>query len=127
MVRFGGDGILLDIEGTTSSISFVCDAMFPYVRKHLGAFLESRWELPEVVAACERIADDAGDDALIAGGVEAIATEVLRLMDADVKATGLKQLQGLIWRDGFESGQLVAHVYDDVIGRLKTLEKNQLV
>jgi enolase-phosphatase E1 len=35
-------------------------------------------------------------------------------MDADAKATGLKQLQGLIWRSGFESGELLAHVYDDV-------------
>ena len=35
-------------------------------------------------------------------------------MDADVKATGLKQLQGLIWQGGFESGELKAHVYDDV-------------
>jgi len=35
-------------------------------------------------------------------------------MDGDVKATGLKQLQGLIWRSGFESGELRAHVYDDV-------------
>ncbi|MCA9219999.1 MAG: acireductone synthase, partial [Planctomycetales bacterium] len=43
-----------------------------------------------------------------------VASEVARLMDGDVKATGLKQLQGLIWRDGFESGELLAHVYDDV-------------
>jgi enolase-phosphatase E1 len=39
---------------------------------------------------------------------------VLRLMDADAKATGLKQLQGLIWKSGFESGELKAHVYEDV-------------
>jgi len=35
-------------------------------------------------------------------------------MDGDVKATGLKQLQGLIWEAGFTSGELKAHVYDDV-------------
>ncbi|MFT5526001.1 MAG: enolase-phosphatase E1, partial [Pirellulaceae bacterium] len=40
--------------------------------------------------------------------------EVTRLMDGDVKATGLKNLQGLIWKSGFESGELQAHVYDDV-------------
>src|SRR5690606_30220907 len=40
--------------------------------------------------------------------------EIVRQMDQDIKATGLKQLQGLIWQDGFESGELVAHVFDDV-------------
>ena len=50
----------------------------------------------------------------------AIRAEVLlRLMDNDVKATGLKSLQGLIWKTGFESGELVSHVYDDVVPALK--------
>ena len=40
-------------------------------------------------------------------------------MDGDVKATGLKQIQGLIWRAGFESGELRAHVYADVPGALR--------
>lgn len=35
-------------------------------------------------------------------------------MDADVKATGLKQLQGMIWENGFHSRELLAHVYEDV-------------
>jgi enolase-phosphatase E1 len=32
----------------------------------------------------------------------------------DVKATGLKELQGLIWQQGYESGLLKSHVYHDV-------------
>jgi enolase-phosphatase E1 len=35
-------------------------------------------------------------------------------MDADVKATPLKALQGLIWQEGFQRAELTAHVYDDV-------------
>jgi enolase-phosphatase E1 len=35
-------------------------------------------------------------------------------MDGDAKTTGLKQMQGLVWRHGFEHGLLRAHVYDDV-------------
>ena len=35
-------------------------------------------------------------------------------MDADAKVTGLKHLQGLIWRKGFESGELVAQIFPDV-------------
>jgi enolase-phosphatase E1 len=36
--------VLLDIEGTTSSISFVSDVLFPYVRKELKSYLNSNWE-----------------------------------------------------------------------------------
>ena len=42
-------------------------------------------------------------------------TQVLKLMDGDVKATGLKTLQGLIWESGFRSGELQSHVYEDVL------------
>jgi len=116
-------GILLDIEGTTSSISFVYDVMFPYVRRELDGYLRQHWESESLQPTCELIARDAGKDSLaswLAGAQDVsqqqtlVREEVIRLMDADLKATGLKQLQGLIWRSGFESGEMRAHVYDDV-------------
>ncbi|MCI0361988.1 MAG: acireductone synthase [Planctomycetaceae bacterium] len=120
-------GILLDIEGTTSSISFVYDVMFPYVRKHLTFEVPTNWEEPDYIAAFEAIAHDAGHESLAAWlsthrlsrnnplkAADVVCREVIRQMDADLKATGLKQLQGLIWQAGFESGALMAHVYDDV-------------
>ena len=126
-VHFSGRGILLDIEGTTSSVSFVYDVMFPYVRKHLTFEVFSNWLEPEYIEAFHAIAKDAGHESLDAWlkqhkltrenplrAAEIVCKEVTRQMDADVKATGLKQLQGLIWKSGFESGELKAHVYDDV-------------
>jgi enolase-phosphatase E1 len=127
VISFSGQGILLDIEGTTSSVSFVYEVMFPYVRKHLTFEVLTNWTEPEYVQAFEAIAKDAGHDSLDAWlakeqltrtnglrGANLVCHEVLRLMDADTKATGLKQLQGLIWKSGFESGELKAHVYEDV-------------
>lgn len=127
MIEFAGRGILLDIEGTTSSISFVYDVMFPFVRRELSRYLAENWRSPELAAACEAIAKDAGHTSFSAwkqsAGVaesdevaaqKLVSSEVVRLMDGDVKATGLKQLQGLIWENGFASGELKAHVYDDV-------------
>lgn len=120
-MNFTGKAILLDIEGTTSSVRFVYDVMFPQVRQELASFLESQWDHVDVQLACDQIAQDAGH-----AGVEAwcgpnamdqrenVEAEVLRLMDGDVKATGLKQLQGLIWRHAFESGEMKAHVYPEV-------------
>ncbi len=113
MLPFSGRGILLDIEGTTSSIRFVYDVMFPFVRRELDAYLRSHWGEPALAAACDAIARDAGH-APIAASQEQVKAEVLRLMDGDVKATGLKQLQGLIWDAGFKSGEMKAHVYEDV-------------
>lgn len=127
MIEFAGRAILLDIEGTTSSIRFVYDEMFPFVRRGLAEFLRDHWEADDVRGACDAIAADAGHgsladwrgDASDARAQQQVREEVLRLMDADVKATGLKQLQGLIWRSGFESGELRAHVYEDVPPALK--------
>ncbi len=118
-------GVLLDIEGTTSSVRFVYDVMFPFVLRELDEFLLTQGDQPEVVAACAQIARDAGRNSLVdwcaaTGGTsrQTISEEVRRLMAADVKATGLKELQGLIWQAGFESGELVAHVYPDVVPAL---------
>ena len=60
MINFAGRGLLLDIEGTTSSIRFVYDVLFPEARERVEAFLERRWSEPSVQAACRQIAADAG-------------------------------------------------------------------
>ena len=38
--------ILTDIEGTTSSLSFVKDVLFPYARVHLAAFVREHAQDP---------------------------------------------------------------------------------
>ena len=122
MIETNARGILLDIEGTTSSISFVYDVMFPYVRDNVESYLESDWDDPALQACLPLLASDLGKessrhwlDGLTADQQRSeIVRAVIGLMDADVKATGLKQLQGLIWKNGFHRCQLVAHLFDDV-------------
>lgn len=121
-MQFHGQGILLDIEGTTSSVSFVYDEMFPFARRELENYLRDHWATPACRETCELIAVDAGHasaDAWFSDADELaqqilVRDEVHRLMDGDIKATGLKALQGHIWHSGFQTGDLVAHVYDDV-------------
>jgi enolase-phosphatase E1 len=89
------------------------------VRRSLDAFLAERAADPEVLAASEAIAREGGAASLAEfrrqhAGAHALEAEVLRRMDADDKSTGLKQLQGLIWRAGYERGELRGHVYPDV-------------
>jgi enolase-phosphatase E1 len=130
--KFAGRIILLDIEGTTSSIRYVHEVLFPYARRELAQFLKTRWDDPKVQATCEQIARDAGAASLSAwlggntsneGAQTKIAAEVQRLMDIDAKATGMKELQGLIWENGFTSGILRAHVYPDVPPALEAWTK----
>ena len=111
MIAPGVKAVLLDIEGTTSSVQFVYEVLFPYARRELADFLRRRWNDAEVVCACEMIARDAGKPCRDRGSIVA---EALRLMDGDVKATGLKELQGLIWQEGYAAGRLKSHVYPDV-------------
>lgn len=124
MPVFSASLVLLDIEGTTSSIDFVHEVMFPYARQHLAGFLETQAEHPELPACLQQLGKDLGKPA---GWSEQplprlfpeVIAGVLALMDGDVKATGLKQLQGMIWKQGFESGQLVSHLYEDVLPALQ--------
>ena len=121
MIAFSGQAILLDIEGTTSSINYVHETMFNFVRECLVDFLNDHWHEESVQSAISQMAADAGQElATWIGSVEEsqaremVAAKVNELMDQDAKSTGLKSLQGQIWKDGFESGRLVGHLYDDV-------------
>ncbi|HMP79691.1 MAG TPA: acireductone synthase [Pirellulaceae bacterium] len=119
--------LLLDIEGTTSSIQFVHNEMFPFARRELEGYIESHWGEAELEGALDELAREAGfadRHAWLSGIADSAARQrimefVLQLMDRDAKVTGLKQLQGLVWRGGFETGNLQAHLFDDVPGALK--------
>ncbi len=108
--------ILTDIEGTTSSIDFVKDVLFPYARKHLPAYVETHTDEAEVQHWLHEAAKEAGI-------VEATRGEIIDLLirwiDEDRKSTALKALQGMIWREGYESGAYVSHMYPEVAARLR--------
>jgi len=126
--------LLLDIEGTTSSIVFVHDVMFPFAKRELRGFLDEHFEDAELAPTWDAVAKGVGAANLdkLARHLnlppkEALERTAIRLMDADAKSTGLKDLQGKIWRRGFESSELKAHVYDDVPPALKRWKDAGLV
>ncbi len=117
MILFDGRAILLDVEGTTSSIAFVYDVLFADAKEHVGAFLAAHSEHADVLALAAAVTTAAGSPlapAEIAADPTRAALAAIDLMNRDVKDTALKALQGMIWRRGFESGRIVAHVFDDV-------------
>jgi enolase-phosphatase E1 len=112
--------ILLDIEGTTTPISFVHDVLFSYARSHAKDYLaEHSHELAEDLALLrQKHAQDVSKGEqpppLHNETPESVAAYVNWLIDRDRKSTGLKSLQGKIWRQGYLEGSLKAQVFDDV-------------
>ena len=119
-------GILLDIEGTTTPITFVYDVLFPYARAHVRDVLRLHAGEPAVredIAQLRKeyrtdqsqgIAVPAWDETSAGTVVESAAAYALSLMASDRKATGLKSLQGRVWQQGYASGELRGQVYPDV-------------
>ena len=107
--------ILTDIEGTTSSISFVKDVLFPYARRALPEFVRVHGQEPDVRQWLDAVAVELGgmcQDEMI---VEALQGWI----DADRKHTALKALQGMVWADGYRNADFTAHMYPDAARMLQ--------
>jgi enolase-phosphatase E1 len=115
--RVACHAVLLDIEGTTSTIAFVHEVLFPYADAHLDAYVAAHREEPAVADAMREAALLAGeapdaDDA-------SVLAHLHRWIAEDRKATPLKTLQGLIWADGYARTGLRGHVYPDAAEGLR--------
>ncbi len=108
--------ILLDIEGTTTSIRFVHEVLFPYAKTALPEYVRAN-QADSAVAA---LLDDVRDEAQITeGDVEAVIEVLLSWIEDDKKATALKSLQGMIWQAGYQDGDFKGHVYPDTAPSLE--------
>ena len=121
--------ILLDIEGTTTPIAFVHEVLFSYAREHVREFLEnnvsSEYVLEDIALLTEdHVADVmSGETPPELSDVESFAAYVQWLIERDRKSTGLKSLQGKIWRQGYMDGSLRAQVYADVASAFERWKK----
>ena len=108
--------VLTDVEGTTTSVSLVKDVLFPYARRHLAAFVARNRETPALAEVLGGVRQEVGDPAL---GWDDAVSVLLRWIDEDRKVTPLKTLQGLVWTDGYRTGELRGHVYADAAAKLR--------
>lgn len=108
--------ILTDIEGTTSSISFVKDVLYPYARAALPGFVRAHGQQPEVRRWLDQVAIEISASAC----QDAVIVETLQgWIDQDRKHTALKVLQGLAWEAGYRDGDFTAPLYPDVAPALR--------
>ncbi len=114
--------IVTDIEGTTSSLSFVKDVLFPYARARMETFVAERGSEPGVRELLDEVAAIAGRRLDERETVAQLRTWI----DEDRKITPLKALQGLIWEQGYRRGDLTGHFYEDAVRRLRDWRRDGL-
>lgn len=117
----GVRGIVLDIEGTTTPVSFVYEVLFPFAHEHLAAYVASHAgdaELDDVVRLLTREWEDDVARGATPPPRDSLTPWVVDyarwLMKQDRKSPGLKLLQGQIWEGGYADGSLRGDVYPDV-------------
>ncbi|MFI3158495.1 MAG: acireductone synthase [Methylococcaceae bacterium] len=114
--------IVTDIEGTTSSILFVKDVLFPYARANIADYVRSQANEPQVKILLEAVCKEAGSEL----STEQIISQLIQWIDEDKKVTPLKSLQGLIWEAGYRQGDFKGHLYPDAAAKLKAWQAEGL-
>lgn len=111
--------ILTDVEGTTTSISFVHEVLFPFAKKRLKAFVAENPSKKEVVDSLELTKATVWEENQKKINDDEAVEQLLAWIAEDRKHPALKSLQGYIWEEGYTSGAIQGHVYEDVPMALK--------
>ncbi|MBM4207207.1 MAG: acireductone synthase [Gammaproteobacteria bacterium] len=112
--------IVTDIEGTTSSLSFVKDVLFPYARAKLPDYVRQHQNDAQV---SQLIADTCREAGINDINIETVIAQLINWIDEDKKITPLKALQGLMWTEGYHQGAFKGHLYTDAINNLQAWHK----
>ena len=107
--------ILTDIEGTTSSISFVKEVLFPYAKQHLASYLNAHAGEQQVRKILDEVAEIEGRPLNDQQVIDTLSLWI----DQDKKIAPLKNLQGLIWQHGYRNQAFYGHLYPDAYTQLK--------
>lgn len=105
--------IITDIEGTTSSISYVKDVMFPYSKQKLRDYIYDNWQ------QLDFLKEELSKKYNITPSKDMVINVLSDWIDKDLKEGILKNIQGHIWEEGFLKGELKGHIYDDAYEKLK--------
>lgn len=108
--------ILTDIEGTTTSLSFVKDVLFPYADQHMQTFVTEHRQDGQVAKLVDDVRYEVGKPNL---SLAAAIAQLRQWIAADKKVTPLKAIQGLMWEEGYRKGDFSGHVYEDAVRNLR--------
>jgi enolase-phosphatase E1 len=112
----GIQAILTDIEGTTTSLSFVKDVLFPYADQHMHDFVVAHRTDPAVAKLVDDVRMEVGKANL---SLLDCIVQLRQWIAEDKKITPLKAIQGLMWEEGYRKGDFTGHVYADAVRNLR--------
>ena len=114
--------IVTDIEGTTSSLSFVKEVLFPYARKNMESFVRTHAKEDHIVKLIQDVQAEVEKEL----SLDETICQLLQWIDEDMKITPLKALQGLLWEAGYKSGDFKGHIYPDAKNCLECWYKQEI-
>ncbi|NRD71777.1 acireductone synthase [Shewanella sp. VB17] len=119
----GIKAIVVDTAGTTTDLSFIRDTLFPYSAKAIAEFLvENKSNVLIDNCIC-----DVKDIALEPDASLERVIDILQLwITEDRKATPLKTLQGLIWKQGYDRGEFTGHIFPDFIAEIEHIKQQKI-
>lgn len=112
--------ILLDIEGTTTPIDFVHQTLFPFAKAKITDYVCDN--ISQLTNEIRQLKTEYKTDFTnqIYGrnfdekSAESVAEYLKFLIEVDRKSTPLKSIQGKIWQEGYESGELKSVMFEDI-------------
>lgn len=107
--------VVTDIEGTTSSLSFVKDVLFPYSRRHMAEYVRQHASEETVAKLLDDVCKTVGKELELPDVID----QLERWIDEDKKITPLKAIQGLLWESGYKQGDFTGHIYADAKEQLE--------
>lgn len=121
-VHLSASTVVVDLEGTTSAAGFILGDLYDYARPRLAAWLDEHADDAAIAEARAQTIEAAGLP-LDASTADVVAV-LHGWMADDVKSTPLKTIQGQIWAEGFNRGEISSHFFDDVIPQLRKWHAN---
>lgn len=105
--------IIVDIEGTTTSVSFVFDVLFPYFREQIHRVTE-RVNDPAIAAILEQVKALVLSETQTVIDDQGAIAQLHQWSVEDRKVAPLKAMQGILWEEGYQNGDFKGHIYPDV-------------
>lgn len=105
---------LFDIEGTTTDINFVHKVLFPYAASHLEQFVLHHQTHPVVMKALDDTRKTVWEEEQKQLGLYEVIAKLQDWIKQDRKHGALKEIQGLIWDNGYSKNDFKGHLYSDV-------------
>ncbi|MFA6236718.1 MAG: acireductone synthase [Bacteriovorax sp.] len=115
--------ILMDVEGTTTSISFVHEVLFPYSAERVESFIMSQAEEEVIREILDQTKTTVLEEEHKSINEDEAIAKLISWIKTDRKHPALKKLQGMIWKTGYQAGELKGHVYQDVPEALENWKK----